>query len=277
MSDGPDGGDGPSAGVEAPARFGDAVVLVTGSTHGIGLGIARRFAREGARVVVNDAGGYDGAGVAADLREAGGEATFVEADVTDPDAVERLVDRTVEEYGRIDVLVNNAGGGTRGRPDDLTLDEWNDTLALSLRSGWLAVKHAVAHMPPGASVVNVSSRQGTETVPASFPYDVAKAGVDGLTRSLAVELGPLGIRVNAVAPGAIEVDDLPASDADLAQDPPIDPAERWGRPADVAGVVAFLAGPDAGYVTGVVVPVDGGRHAVLSGGQYAGSRRTDRE
>lgn len=257
------------------ARFEGDVVLVTGSTHGIGLGIARRFAREGASVVVNDHGEYDGPAVAAELREAGGEATFVEADVTDPGAVERLVDRTVEEYGRIDVLVNNAGGGTQDRPEELTLAEFEETLALSLRSGWLTVEHALEHMPAGASVVNVSSRLGAETVPASFPYDAAKAGVDGLTRSLAVDLGSLGIRVNAVAPGAIEVEDLPASDADLAQDPPVDPAERWGRPADVAGVVAFLASDDAAYVTGTVVPVDGGRHAVLSGGQYAGGRRGD--
>lgn len=250
-------------------RFEDETVLVTGSTHGIGLGIARRFRREGASVVVNDQGAYDGAAVATELREidAPGDALYVEADVSDADAVRRLVETTVAEFGQIDVLVNNVGVNSEGYLFDTEIDEWDSVFDASLRSAWLATKYALPDMPEGASIVNTSSTNAEVTVPKFFPYNVAKAGIDGLTRAMAVELGPLGITANAIQPGAILLND--PEEEDLDQNPEIDPLGRWGRPEDVAGVAAFLASDDAGYITGVSIPVDAGRSASLSGSQQA--------
>ncbi|MEZ3117701.1 SDR family NAD(P)-dependent oxidoreductase [Halobaculum sp. MBLA0147] len=249
-------------------RFEDAVALVTGSTHGIGLAIARRLDAEGASVVVNDEGAHDGPAVAAELADA----IFVEADVSDAAAVERLVEEAVAEYGRVDVLCNVVGDGGHEYLFESDPETWRETFDTSVRSAWLATKHALPAMPGGGSVVNVSSTNAARTVPNFFPYNVAKSAVDGLTRAMAVELGPLGITTNAVQPGAIYLDD--PDDEELRQDPPVDPLGRWGRPEDVAGVVAFLASDDAAYVTGVSVPVDAGRSAALSQGQQAGEAPT---
>lgn len=264
------------------ARFTDRVALVTGATAGIGLGVARRLAREGAAVVVNDEGDADS--VASDVdtdRRDGvavaetlpGDARYVPADVTDPDAVRRLVGETVDRYGRVDALVNVVGGGAHRSLVTATTDDWTETVDATVRSAWLTAKHAVGAMPEGSAVVNVSSMQAARTVPGWFPYDVANGAVDALTRSMAVELGPIGVRANAVRPGAIHPGD-PSDPADptldsLEQDTPVDPLRRWGRPADVAAVVAFLASDDAGYVTGQTVDVAGGRGARLSGSQQA--------
>lgn len=252
-------------------RLTDTVAVVTGSTHGIGLGIARRFAREGATVVVNDEGRYDGERVASEALP--GPGTYVEADVTDPDHVDRLIDRTVEEHGRIDVLVNNVGEHRSGLLTEVSLEDWEFTLDATLKSAWLVTRRAIDHMPAGSSVVNVSSMEATSTIPGMFPYNVAKAGLNGLTQVMAVELGPLGIRANAVMPGAIYLED--PDDEELEQEAKVDPLGRWGRPEDVADPVAFLASDDARYVTGATIPVDGGRSAVLSYGQMA-SKRTSR-
>lgn len=242
----------------APRRHGRA-------GHGIGLGIAERFASEGAAVVVNDHGEHDGERVAEELP---GEAVYVEADLREPDEIERLIETAVGEYGRIDTLVNNVGDGRNAPPDELTLEEWEFTFETTLRSQWLCAKYAMKHVPAGGSVINISSTNASGAVPRFFPYNVAKAGVNGLTRALAIELGPLDIRVNGIEPGLILVDDPDASDEELAQDRKIDPAGRWGRPSDVAGLAAFLASDDAAFVTGTTIPVDGGRHAVLVDDQY---------
>lgn len=252
-------------------RFEDRVALVTGSTHGIGLGIAKRLSSEGAAVVVNDEGAYDGDRIAEEVLE--GEATYLEADVTDREEIERLVDRTVETYGRIDVLVNNVGDHRSGLLTEVTVEDWEFTFDATLKSAWLVTRRAIAEMPEGSSVVNVSSMEAIGTVPQMFPYNVAKTGLNGLTRAMAVELGPVGIRANAVMPGAIYLED--PDDDELEQDQKVDPLGRWGRPADVAPLVAFLASDDARYVTGAAVPVDGGRSAVLSNGQMF-SKRTSR-
>ncbi len=257
---------------DCPDRLTDKVALVTGSTHGIGLGIAERFAREGASVVVNDHDEYDGAAVAEGLES---DAIYVEADVRDPSAIERLVETAVEEYGRIDVLVNNVGGGRNDPPDDLTLEDWAFTMETTLRSGWLCTAHALEHVPAGGSIVNVSSTNAFATVPGFFPYNVAKAGVNGLTRALAVELGPLDVRVNGIEPGAIEIENPDPSRSDLERDRTIDPAGRIGTPADVAGLAAYFASDESEFVTGTTVPVDGGRHAVLVDGQYAAHPRLE--
>ncbi|MXR40419.1 SDR family oxidoreductase [Halobaculum sp. WSA2] len=250
-------------------RFEGQTALITGSTHGIGLGIARRLRHEGASVVVNDQGAYDGEAIAEDLRaiDAPGDALYVEADVSNATAIRRLVDSAVSEYGQIDVLVNNVGVNSQGYLFDTDLDEWDSVFTASLRGAWLMTKYALPHMPEGSSIVNTSSTNAEMTVPSFFPYNVAKAGVDGLTRAMAVELGPLGITANAIQPGAILTDN--PDEEELDQNPEIDPLGRWGRPEDIAGVAAFLASDDAGYVTGVSIPVDAGRSVSLSGSQQA--------
>lgn len=233
--------------------------LVTGSTPGIGLGIARRLAGEGANVVVNDDGEHDGEAVADEVAARGpGEATFVEADVCDPEAVERLVDETVESFGTVDVLVNNVGGGEQGTVTTTTTEQWQATMDRTVRSAWLCTRAALDDLHGEGRIVNVSSTLSRGYDRGFLAYSVAKGGVNALTRAFAVELGPLGITANAVLPGLVRVDD-----PETVDERPVDPVGREGRPRDVAALVAFLAAPEARHVTGACVPVDGGRRAVL--------------
>jgi NAD(P)-dependent dehydrogenase (short-subunit alcohol dehydrogenase family) len=252
-----------------PGRHEDTVAVVTGSTHGIGLGTAKRLAREGASVVVNDEGARDGEAVAAELRDLGGDAVYVEADAGDPDAIERLVDRTVEAFGRIDALVNNVGGWDHATHDETDLETWDYVVNATLRSHWLTTTAAAEHMPPGGSVVNISSVHAVQTYPVAFPYNVAKAGVNGLTRTLAIELGPEGIRVNAIMPGEIDTSVTDVDDEALEREAAREPVGRRGYPQDIAAAVAFLASDEAGFIDGAVIPVDGGRTVVLEEDRYA--------
>lgn len=245
-------------------RLNDRVALITGSTHGIGLGIASRFVKEGASVVINDEGGNDGPAVAEQIRDQidDAEVTFVEADVREPEAIQHLISETIDAFGQIDILVNNVGEERPASPGELSIEDWSFTMKSTLRSAWLCTKYALEHMPDGASIINISSVHSDATSPGHFPYNVAKAGVNGLTRALAVELSDLGLRVNAIAPGAIIIDDQDPSSEQLHQPPPADPVGRMGTPDDVAGLAAYLASDDAAYITGSVLRADGGRLAV---------------
>lgn len=244
-------------------RFEGDVAVVTGSTRGIGAGIARRLAAEGARVVVTGRTREDGEAVVAGIRDDGGEARFVRADVRDPDDVATLVEATVAEYGGLDVLVNNAGVETNTAADEATMDDWAFVVETDFRSYWLAAKHAVAAMDEGA-IVNVSSNHALLTMPDMFPYNAVKAGIDGMTRGMALDFGP-SIRVNTVNPGWVAIE---RTVADMDEDyrehlESIHPVGRVGRPEDVAAAVAFLASDEAGFVTGANLVVDGGRSAVM--------------
>jgi len=250
-----------------PRRLDGDVALVTGSTRGIGEGVAHRLAAEGASVVVTGRTREDGEAVAAAIRDDGGDAAFVRADVRDPDDIAALVEATVAEYGGLDVLVNNAGVQTDTGADDATMDDWAFVVETDFRSYWLTAKHAAAAMDDG-SIVNVSSNHAFLTMPELFPYNAVKAGINGMTRAMALDFGP-SIRVNTVNPGWIAIErTVEGMDDDyrerLAGNHPVG---RIGTPEDVAGPVAFLASDDAAFVTGAYLTIDGGRSAVMQDDQ----------
>ncbi|GAA0457901.1 SDR family oxidoreductase (plasmid) [Halococcus dombrowskii] len=248
-----------------PGRLDGDVAIVTGSTRGIGASVAKRLAAEGASVVVSGRTVPEGEATAEDIQTNGGEATFVRADMRDPAAIERLVETAAETYGTITTIINNAAVQTETTAAEATLDDWAFVLETDFRGYWLTVKHAIEHMPDGGSIVNVSSNHAFLTMPGTFPYNAVKAGINGMTRAFAVELGPLGIRANTINPGWVEVArtraELEATDRERIES--IHPLGRIGTPEDVAGVVAFLASDDAAFVTGASLRVDGGRTAVM--------------
>jgi NAD(P)-dependent dehydrogenase (short-subunit alcohol dehydrogenase family) len=244
-------------------RFTGKGAIVTGAARGIGEAIAMRFAAEGAKVLLVDL-----IGDVADTATRLGQKSLV-CDVTARGAGETIAQAALAAFGRIDILVNNAGiGGSKrlAESDDALIARLIDTnLSAVLR----VTREISPHLPrPGGRIVNVSSTFGLAGYPGTTAYAVAKAGVAQFTRQLAGELGPDGIRVNAVAPGVIQTPMTVAH----RENPfymrvvvePI-PLERMGEPADVAGPVAFLASDDAAFVTGVVLPVDGGYLAARHG------------
>jgi NAD(P)-dependent dehydrogenase (short-subunit alcohol dehydrogenase family) len=244
------------------------VALVTGGAAGIGGGIARRLLSEGAQVVVADVRLETDAGWPADLVDPQ-RALFLCADVTREEDLQRSVRAAVDRFGGLDILVNNAGILRFTPLDALTRADWDAVLAVNLGAPAFCAKEALPHLlvRGGGAIVNVSSIQAVLTAPHFAAYAASKAGLLGLTRSLALELGPAGIRVNAVLPGYTRTA-LFMSDAErLGEGDPqrfIDRLQptialrRLGEPEDVAGVVAFLCSDDARYVTGAAIAIDAG-------------------
>jgi NAD(P)-dependent dehydrogenase (short-subunit alcohol dehydrogenase family) len=255
-----------------PFSLEKSVAIVTGSTRGIGEGIAKRLAEVGVSVVVSGRTDSAGKQTVDSIKAAGGTTVFQRADVRNPEEIEYLVDVAVQEFGGLDILVNNAGFETDTSPESVDLETWSAVLETDLRAYWLAAKYAYPYLVESdrAAIVNISSNHSLHTQPKKFPYNVVKAGIDGMTRSMGVAWGVDGIRVNSVNPGWTMVeriaDDL--SDEQLAYLDRIHPLERIGTPEDVADAVLYLASGMAGFVTGESLVVDGGRAAILQDDLY---------
>jgi 3-oxoacyl-[acyl-carrier protein] reductase len=238
------------------------IVVVTGASRGIGRAVAVRFARDGAAVIVN----YRGSEAAAQetvqaVTDAGGQATLVQGDVSNRDDAERLIEAAVTEYGRIDVLVNNAGITRDQLLMRMTDDDWDAVLDTNLKGAFHTTRAALRPMLRKRSgrIINISSVVGLIGNAGQANYAAAKAGLIGFTKSTAREVASRSITVNAVAPGYIATEMTDAI-AEMMKAKILDqvPMGRLGTPEDVAAVVAFLASPAAAYMTGAVLTVDGG-------------------
>jgi NAD(P)-dependent dehydrogenase (short-subunit alcohol dehydrogenase family) len=241
------------------------VALVTGAASGIGRASALALAREGARILVADIDDAAGEETAAAIREAGGQATYAPTDVTREPEIEAMVRAAVEEFGRLDCAVNNAGITGKGAPvHQLDPEDWSRALAINLTGVFLCMKYELPVMQRqrSGSIVNMASGAGLIAVPGLAPYCASKHGVLGLTKTAAVENARLGVRVNAICPGTI---DTPMLRSAMAGDPQMEklilsgqPAGRFGEPGEVAEAVVWLCSDRASFVSGDTMLVDGG-------------------
>ncbi|MFE0629265.1 3-oxoacyl-ACP reductase family protein [Streptomyces sp. NPDC058864] len=234
--------------------------LVTGGSRGIGAAIVRRLAREGASVAFTYVHGKQPADALVDeVSAAGGRAVALRADSADAAAVKEAVDRAVVELGGLDILVNNAGIGIGGAVDDFSFEDFDRLVAVNVRGVFAAVKAALPHLGHGGRIISTGSINA-DRVPFGgiSVYAMTKAAVAGLTRGLARELAPRGITINNVQVGATETDMLPDDPAFIEALRAVTAVDRFAQPQDIAGVVAFLARPEAWFVTGANWNVDGG-------------------
>ena len=241
----------------------DRVCIVTGGSQGIGEACVRRFAREGARVVIADIADATGQALASEL-----QASYIHCDVGDKAQVDEMVAQTVSLHGRIDVLVNNAGIFRAADFLDVTEADFDAVLRINLKGAFLAGQAVARQMAKNkcGSIVNMSSVNGVMAIPTIASYNVSKGGINQLTRVMALALVDKGIRVNAVAPGTIGTE--LAARAVLTSDEARDrimsrtPMKRLGEPSEIADTVAYLASDASSYVTGEIVVADGGRMAL---------------
>jgi NAD(P)-dependent dehydrogenase (short-subunit alcohol dehydrogenase family) len=243
------------------------VVLITGALTGIGRATAFEFAKEGARVVVSGRRGEEGKNLVTELRKLGAEAEFVLSDVRHEEDVRRLVERTVERFGRLDVAVNTAGTeGVPGPVTDQTAESYAATFDTNVLGTLLSMKHELRVMlaQGSGSIVNVSSTYGRTGAPGASIYAASKHAVEGLTKSAALEVAGAGVRVNVVAPGPIETGMLnrfTGTDERKAGLVSKVPLKRVGRPEEIAQTIAFISSDKASFITGASYVVDGGKTA----------------
>jgi NAD(P)-dependent dehydrogenase (short-subunit alcohol dehydrogenase family) len=248
-------------------RLEGKIALVTGGARGIGRAIVEKFLAEGAAVTFVDVDEVVGRATSAELAAAGTAAPFLHADITAEADVRSAVDDVLERHGTIDVLVNNAGVNAYFDATDMTEAEWDRVFGVDLKGAWLCAKYALRPMKKAGrgSVVNIASIHATLTIAGMFPYAAAKAGIVGLTRSLALEYGPAGIRVNAVLPGYTRtrlVEEWFQTQPDPAEAErrviSLHPMRRIATPAEIANLVAFVASNEASAITGASLAADGG-------------------
>jgi NAD(P)-dependent dehydrogenase (short-subunit alcohol dehydrogenase family) len=243
------------------------VVLITGGLTGIGRAAALAFARQHARVVVSGRREEQGQALASELRALGAEAEFIRADVRREDEVRQLVERTVARFGRLDIAVNNAG--TEGKPGpatEQTAESYAATFDTNVLGVVLSLKHEIRVMQPqgAGSIINISSTYGHKGVGGASIYAASKHAVEGLTRSVALEVAAAGIRVNAVAPGPTDtgmLDRFTGSEEGKSYLKSSVPMKRLGNPDEVARAIVYLGSNDAAFITGQILGVDGGKSA----------------
>jgi len=253
-------------------RLDGRVALVTGAARGIGAATARRLASEGARVTLVDLDAQGSEQVAAQIKSGGSEALVLGCDVSDATSVQQAVDSTVEHFGQLDILVNNAGIIRDNLLFKMTDDDWERVINVHLRGAFLFARAAQKPMVAQkyGRIISLSSTSALGNR-GQANYSAAKAGLQGLTRTLSIELGPFGITVNAVAPGFIDTDMTRATAQRVGLSPEQFqatvsehiPLRRVGQPAEVASVIAFLASEDASYVSGQIIYVAGGPAGIL--------------
>ncbi|MCO6149601.1 SDR family oxidoreductase [Flavobacterium sp. NRK1] len=236
------------------------IALVTGGSRGIGAGIVRKLAEEGADVAFTYVSGKENSeALVKEIESLGRKAFAIQADSANAQSVEAAVEATAAKFGKIDILVNNAGIGIMGPIDTFTLEDFDKTFDINVRAVFVAIKAAVKHMVSGGRIITIGSTNATR-VPfeGGGIYAASKAAIQGLTTGLSRDLGPQGITINNVQPGPVNTDLNPENGpfADFLRTQL--PVGRYAQVEEIAGFVAYLAGPDAGYITGASLNIDGG-------------------
>jgi 3-oxoacyl-[acyl-carrier protein] reductase len=239
------------------------VALVTGGSRGIGAGIAKRLAADGATVAITYSKGADAAAsVVKAIESAGGKALAIQADGTNAEAVKKAVEQTVATFGQLDILVNNAGTAIPKPFEEATLEELDQVIDLNLRGILVTTQAALKHLPDGGRIIMIGSCLGERTMtPGLAAYSATKAAVKLFTQGLSREVGTRGITVNNVQPGPIDTELNPAAGDWAAPQIANTALKRYGHVDEVAALVAFVAGPEASYITGANLTVDGGTNA----------------
>lgn len=236
------------------------VALIQGGSRGIGAAIVERLAAEGASVAFTYVSSASKAQALQDsILAKGGKALAIQADSADAEAIREAVQRTVQAFGGLDILVNNAGVLAMAPLDEFKLEDFDQTLAINIRSVFIATQEAARHMGEDGRIINIGSTNA-ERMPfaGGGPYAMSKAALVGLTKGLARDLGPRGITINNVQPGPVDTDMNPADGAFAESLLDLMAVRRYGRAEEIAGFVAYLAGPEAAYITGASLSIDGG-------------------
>jgi len=245
------------------SKLANKVALVTGGSRGIGAAIAKRLAADGASVAITYAKDLGAASaVVKAIENGGGKAIAIQADAADAEAVKNAVEKSVAAFGRLDVLVNNAGTAIPKTFEETTLEEMDRILAINVRGVFVTTQAALKHMKDGGRIINIGSAVGERVqTPGLVPYSATKGAVKIFTQGLSREVGSRGITVNNVQPGPIDTDLNPASGDWAVPQKAATALNRYGHVEEIAAMVAFVAGPESSYITGANLTVDGGMNA----------------